>query len=275
MTDREKQKRIIGFVLVGCLLAGIIYWGCRVANAGTADDDGVLDLTEIEKVRTPDGMPSVVKEYEGFVVDFNPENHTPNYVAWTLQDHETSGSSSRSNKFWTDQEVDGCADTRDYSRSGFDRGHMCPAADQKWSEEAMSDCFAMTNICPQKHELNSGAWKTLEDKERVWARRDSALVIIAGPIYNGESDETIGNIGVRVPDAFFKVLFAPYASPMRAIAFVYPNMASPGNMSDYATTVDEVEKITGFDFFYALPDDIENEVESASSFKEWNNNRKK
>lgn len=134
----------------------------------------------------------------------------------------------------------------------------------------MEDCFVLANICPQDHALNAGAWKTLEEKERQWARRDSLIVIVAGPIYEKSDTQRIGEAGVRVPSAFFKVLLAPALDKPRAIGFVYPNMTAPGNMQNYSMTVDEVEQITGYDFFYNLPDDIENEVESKASFKEWN-----
>lgn len=133
----------------------------------------------------------------------------------------------------------------------------------------MDDCFVMANMCPQDHALNSGAWNTLENKERVWAKRDSAIMIVAGPIYEGTDLKTIGN-GVLVPSAFFKVLLAPYVEKPRAIAFVYPNMSAPGNMQNYVMTVDDLEKLTGYDFFATLPDSLENEVESVASFREWN-----
>ena len=134
----------------------------------------------------------------------------------------------------------------------------------------MNDCFVMTNMCPQDHSLNSGAWNTLENKERNWAARDSAIVIVAGPIYEPADTKRIGKAGVRVPSGFYKVLLAPYVKEPRSIAFIYPNMSSPGNMEKYVTTVDEVEKLTGLDFFCNLPDSIENKVEAVSSFREWN-----
>lgn len=227
-------------------------------------------LGDLEAVRMPASVESQEKSYTGFRLSFNKDNGTPNWVAWELLGSETEGALSRSNKFWCDENLSGCPDTRDYTKSGYDRGHMVPAADQKWRQKAMEDCFVMANICPQDHALNAGAWNTLEGKERIWAKRDSALVIVAGPIYSDNDKTRIGQAGVRVPSAFFKVLLAPYLDSPRAIGFVYPNMSSPGNMQNYAMTVDEVEKLTGFDFFYNLPDDIENEVESTMSFKEWN-----
>lgn len=221
-------------------------------------------------VTIPAGTPSQIKDYEGFRVSFNSTTHTPNWVAWELLGSETQGEVSRSNNFWTDNEVEGCPTLADYKNSGYDRGHLCPAADQKWSQKAMTDCFVFTNMCPQAKSLNTGAWNTLEAKERQWAQRDSAILIVAGPIYSKDDTETIGKTGVRVPGAFFKVMAAPYLDSPRGIAFVYPNMASPGNMENYSMTIDEVEQLTGYDFFAELPDNIENQIESKASFKEWN-----
>ena len=275
------KNKILKYAAVFLLIIGIAYFWNKLAPGAIENDiksdstessksSPAIDYKELDKVTVSKSLPSIVKEYEGFTVDFNPENKTPNYVAWVLQGNETDGAVGRSNKFWTDTELEGCPDTRDYSRSGYDRGHICPAGEQKWSDEAMHHSFVMANICPQKHELNTGAWKTLEDKERIWAKRDSAIVIVAGPIYDKSDKETIGTNKVRVPSAFFKVLLAPYANPIRAIGFVYPNMRCDGNMQAYAVSVDDVEKMTGFDFFSALPDDIENDIESTVPFKDWN-----
>ncbi len=224
----------------------------------------------LEEVTIPKNLTSQIKEYTGFTLSYNKDNRTPNYVAWELLGTEVSNEVSRTDNFWQDNDIDGCTKHSDYTRSGYDRGHMCPAADQKWSIEAMNDCFVMANMCPQLHDLNAGAWETLEEKERLWAKRDSAVMIVAGPIYTDDDNIYFESSKVRVPGAFFKVLIAPYLDEPRGIAFVYPHMKCPGNMQDYATTIDEVEKITGFDFFSALPDDIEKKIESSYSFTDWN-----
>lgn len=245
----------------------------RPSGGGGNGSDGSLPAqaySNPEFTTVPAGVPSQIKDYEGFTVSFNSANHTPNWVGWELLAEETDGPSDRKDSaFWQDMDLDGCPSTADYTRSGYDRGHMCPAADQKWSTKAMSDCFVMANMCPQDHSLNSGAWATLEKKERVWANRDGRLIIVAGPIYNDNDTKTIGNMKVRVPSAFFKIIAAPYVDNPRGIAFVYPNMTSPGNMSQYAMPIDDVEKLTGLDFLSSLPDDLEQRIESTTSFKEW------
>jgi len=285
--SRKKHSITTDVLFLLAIIAGLTGWnGCSETTGahesevpGTPitgkPDDGetVKHYPGLETVTLPDALPSQIKEYIGFTISFNKDNATPNYVAWELLGEEVKNDVERSDNFWTDPDIEGCPSTKDYTRSGYDRGHMCPAADQKWSQEAMDDCFVMANICPQDHSLNAGAWNTLENKERQWAKRDSAIMIIAGPIYDTSDTKRIGNAGVRVPGAFFKVLMAPYLDQPRGIAFVYPNMTSPGNMQDYAMSIDELEKILGYDFFPALPDKIEDMVEKTYSFKEWNNSK--
>lgn len=240
----------------------------------TPDNGKPGHYTDLETVTLPKKLAEQIKEYTGFTVSFNMDNGTPNYVAWELLGDEVQTDIDRTDNFWQDTEIIGCPTTKDYTGSGYDRGHMCPAADQKWSQQAMLDCFVMANMCPQDHKLNAGAWNTLESKERQWAQRDSAVMIIAGPIYTDSDTEVFGKTNkVRVPGAFFKVLLAPYIENPRGIAFVYPNMTSPGNMEDYAMSIDDLEKQLGYDFFPALPDNIEKKVEATYSFSDWNSSK--
>lgn len=240
----------------------------------TPDNSKPTHYPDLETVTLPKALSAQIKEYTGFTVSFNKDNGTPNYVAWELLGKEVQTDIDRSDNFWQDKEIEGCPTTKDYTGSGYDRGHMCPAADQKWSEQAMYDCFVMANMCPQDHKLNAGAWNTLEGKERQWAQRDSAVMIIAGPIYTDSDTEIFGKTNmVRVPSAFFKVLLAPYVENPRGIAFVYPNMTSPGNMEDYAMSIDDLEKQLGYDFFPTLPDNIEKKMEATYSFTDWNSSK--
>lgn len=256
------------------VIAAVIALLCgSIIDSQTPSPVKKVNASALDRAKVKEGTPEQIVEYEGFTVSFNKENRTPNWVAWELLGTEADGTVKRSDNFWQDLTVEGCPSTYDYSRSGYDRGHLCPAADQKWSAKAMNDCFSLANMAPQDHSLNSGAWATLEKKERLWAQRDSAIVIIAGPIYEKGDTKRIGESGVRVPGAFFKVLIAPYVDEPRGIGFIYPNMSSPGNMKEYSMTIDEVEEITGIDFFYNLPDDVEEKIESVASFKDWDRRR--
>ena len=224
----------------------------------------------LEDVVLPDDVPAINVQYTGFRVSFNPVHHIPNYSAWELIGAETEGEVPRYSKFAADPDVYGCPSSSDYSHSGYDRGHMAPAADMKWSEQAMIDSHYMTNVCPQNHVLNSGRWSTLEKKCRQWAQRDSSLVIICGPVLTDDLPTAIGSCGVTVPARFFKVIMAPYNNPPSAIAFVMPNSGNVDQLEALVHSVDDVEAITGYDFFACLPDSIENAIEAESDYKYWN-----
>lgn len=219
------------------------------------------------------GQPSHLIHYKGMDVSFNPDAHVPNWVAWELTASETEGTEPRGNKFETDFNVPGCALPADYKFSGYDRGHMAPAADMKWSKEAMRQSFFLTNVAPQTHALNNGAWKRLEEKCRQWAVLDSAIYIVCGPVLTDEVTEKIGTTGVVVPQRFFKVIIAPHANPPRGIGFIMPNGQVKGGMQKAACSIDEVEAVTGLDFFAALPDTIENAIERQCNFNQWSNRR--
>lgn len=259
------------------IVAGCVVKACNVMMPKIAPEipAKITEKVSLLEVKTAPGLPEQIKEYTGFTVSFNEKTHMPNWVSWELTADKTSGPAVRKGKkFFKDYDIRGCAAHRDYSGSGYTRGHMAPAADMKWSEEAMIDCFSMANICPQVQELNSGTWGKVENKCREWALRDSALIIIAGPVINPPApDEFIGDIEVAVPKQFFKVILAPYANPPRAIGFLMPQGKVFGGMQTTVVPVDSIEALTGHDFFFALPDSVETLIESKAQFHKWNNAR--
>lgn len=233
-----------------------------------------MEADDLLKVRTAQGVAEQIVEYTGFTVSFNRDMHVPNWVSWELLADEVNGSEQRTNKFYQDKQVDGCPTTNDYKGTGFSRGHMAPAADMKWSAEAMKESFSMANICPQLQVLNGGAWGKLEDKCRQWAVKDSALIIIAGPVLNNpRPDEFIGEAEIAVPKAFFKVIASPWSNPPRGIGFVMPNGRVNGGMQAAVVTIDSIESLTGHDFFPTLSDSLQNLIESKAKFHQWNNRK--
>lgn len=252
---------VIVFALI-FLLGRFIYNDLYPAPKIEIQAQGLTD------VKLPSGMKNVVCHYSGFTSYFNPETHIPNCVAYEIIESETTGDEPRKKSFEADHTIDGCAESSDYRNSGYDRGHMAPAADMKWSKEAMEESFLMTNICPQVKSLNSGIWHRLEQRVREWATRDSSIIVVCGPIFTpGKPVEQIGEIGVAVPHRFFKALYAPGRNI--GIAFIFDNDKVKGELRKYAVTIDSVERETGLDLFYNLPDDIENEVENQCNYKLW------
>lgn len=215
--------------------------------------------------------PEQLVRHAGYTVSYNENWRLPNWVAYELTRQETEGSEKRNDRFITDPLITSIIATNsDYVRSGYDKGHMAPAADMKWSSTAMKESFYFSNICPQHPELNRRKWKDLETKVRDWAIADSAIVIICGPIVD-KQPQTIGKNRVTVPEKFFKVVLAPYAKPMRAIAFLFDNQRAVAPLPSYVVTVDSIEHLTGMNFFSTLPDSIENKIEAQSDFSRWDN----
>ena len=160
------------------------------------------------------------------------------------------------------------ATTFDYQQSGYDRGHMCPSGDNKWDAQAQQDCFLLTNMCPQNHNLNGGDWNELEMKCRKWAEHYGDIYIVCGPILYRQKHKTIGRSRIVVPEAFYKVVLRLSPQPA-AIGFIYKNEDGNRPMGDYINTVRQVERITGIDFFPQLPDELENRVEKQASLDDW------
>lgn len=207
-------------------------------------------------------------EYEGYTVSYNPEAKIPVWVKYELERSEVDGPYTRKGlNFRRDKTVDlPQASDDDYRNSGWSRGHMAPAGDFKWSEDAMGDTFYFTNCCPQNQSLNAGQWSTLEDKVRSWAKKYGKVVVYTGPIVGSNEYGTIGENQVVVPDAFFKAVL----SGNQSIAFVMFNCAKNENMQKCSMSVDQLELLTGLDFFPELDDRVEEQIESTYSLKYWN-----
>jgi endonuclease G len=274
---------IVACVLVIVFAIQIPTRGSKAADTSTgaterveesvAENNESTTLTEIPQVTLPDGTPSQMVTYPGFVVSFNSTHHEPNYVIWELTDEKARGTLPRNTTFTNDPTVVGCAVDQDYKRSGYDRGHMAPAADMKWSQEAMDACFMLTNICPQLNSLNNGTWKKLEEKTRTWAMRDQKIIIIAGPVLSDRLTKTIGETGVTVPNRFFKILYTPNTQPPRAIGFIMNNGYNEGGLQETAVTIDQIEDITGIDFFSNYSATDQDTLESQCDFARWSRSR--
>ena len=269
--SRKKRSRSILYIFIVVIAAAVLLWGKATPGGSVLTSMPRTAIDSLMIVKVPESIPQQMMHYRGFDVCFNADAHQPNYAVWELTASEARANevSRKGFNFQPDPAVQGCAQLDDYRRSGYTRGHMIPAADAKWSEGAMHDTFYLTNVSPQTRELNSGAWSKLEDKCRDWAKRDSSLIIITGPVLTDKVTRTIGPSEVPVPERFFKVILAPHAQPMRAIAFIMPNGRVPGGMQAAAVSVDEVERVTGLDFFSSLPDDTEARIESQCDFVGW------
>ena len=228
-----------------------------------------IDVNSIEIPNVLRNLPEQILKRKAYSVSYNKETKCPNWVAWYLPATHTDGEWARSNDYREDYDVPTPRATNDdYRGSAWSRGHMCPAGDNKWDNDAMSETFLLSNMCPQNKSLNSGLWNRVETDCRRWAKKYGGVFIVCGPLYYNKEHEVIGYNKVVVPEAFYKVILY-LEGPPKAIGFIVKNNEGTKKKDQYVNTVDEVERITGIDFFPALPDSIENSVESYANLEDW------
>ena len=178
-----------------------------------------------------------------------------------------NGSQARTDDFRPDPLVStGSASLADYSGSGYDRGHLCPAADMKLNKTSMSETFYLSNMSPQVAGFNRGIWSMVEDQVRKWAIEFNGLDVATGPIFK-DNLGTIGADKVTVPGYYYKVLYSEKKKIM--IGLILPNASSSKSLDQFVVTVDEIEKETGIDFFSGLDDTLENHLEGSIITGSW------
>ena len=289
---KKKQKRSLYYVLALALLALAGYHGYQKNSFYKSAYDDKLPTTEQSQTDEPEGkeyqstgdlslldvklpeqLTNETVRYKYMTVYFNKDYRVPNCVAYELTSTMTSMADSReaenraNYQFERDRNVKGCPDWWEYKESGYTRGHMAPAMDMRWNKTAMEQCFLMTNICPQLDEMNDGEWRHVEEAVHKWSRTADRLIIFTGPIFSDDMERIGKHDDIVVPERFFKVVYSPNHN--RAIAFVMENKYMPNSWTNYATTIDEVEQLTGYNFLSTLEDKVENVIESKENIKDW------
>lgn len=217
----------------------------------------------------PTSTTGQIVHHEGYSLSYNEKHEQAEWVAYELKKSHLSSSNHKRPYFEIDKAVKtGAASWRNYKNSGYDRGHLCPAGDRRYTKDAHDETFLTSNISPQEHQFNSGVWNTLEQKVRYWARKYDGLYVVTGGILKGDM-KTIGTEHVSVPNQFYKVLIDNNTGKTKMIAFLMPHKNSKKSLYDFVVSVDQVEALTGIDFFQELDDAIEDKLEASSSYKGW------
>jgi len=223
-------------------------------------------------VGVPTYQCDVIIDRVGYALGYAEKYEQPLWVAYKLTaDEVRSKKARRSDDFRADPDIpSGSATPEDYRGSSYDRGHLAPAADMSFSIQAMSESFYMSNMSPQTAAFNRGIWKDLEAQVRNYALYNQEIYVVTGPIFSSKEPViTIGANKVSVPDKYYKVLLD--VKNARAIGFVLDNRGTKQPLKNFAVTVDEVERLTGLDFFNKLDDRSENKLESRCDFQSWEN----
>ncbi|MDA3956859.1 DNA/RNA non-specific endonuclease [Oceanispirochaeta sp.] len=214
--------------------------------------------------------PDAVYQKSFYTLQYNERFEQADWVAYELTQEEIEGHVKRSNRFREDNEIKtGSAALSDYRYSGFDRGHLAPAADMKMSRDSMDDSFLMSNMSPQDPGFNRGIWAFLESCVRSWTSENESLFVVTGPVLTKQEYPVIGTNEVAVPESYYKVILDYREPDFKGIGFLLPNRKGEGRLQDYAVSIDEVEIFTGLDFYPLLPDDLEESLESVYDVTLW------
>lgn len=213
-------------------------------------------------------------KYKYYTVSYSAKYKNPEWVAYELTAKQRANSDvPRSGSFKSDPNAQGSATNSDFTNSGYDRGHLVPAEDMSFSEEAMGESFYTTNVSPQDPSFNRGIWKSLEDKVRDWATEYNRVYVIAGPILPGRMTSTTEKIGansdVVVPKQFFKIVLDYDKPDQKAIAFIFDNAAATKPLKQMACSIDKVEQVTGLDFFPNLSASEQAQLEAGFDLNFW------
>lgn len=220
----------------------------------------------------PTATSNEIVVHDNYTLSYLENYEQAEWVAYELKKGRYSTGDFQRPYFIEDPKVkSGSADWKNYRKSGYDKGHLCPAGDMKFSKAAFNDTFFTSNISPQDHDFNCGIWSRLEQKVRYWANKYNGLYVVTGGVLT-KNLETIGSEDVAVPEYFYKVLVSKSNGNYKMIGFLLPNKDSNKSLYEFVVPVDEIERKTGIDFFPKLDDVIENKLEKSSSYKEWSFN---
>lgn len=243
----------------------------EVRSSATTGSQAIRFPQGAELPVCPKSRSEQIIRHKGYTVSYNSDYRVANWVAYELTNQEArSDAIERSNKFVRDPMVKGAsAENGDYTRTGYDRGHLAPAGDMKWSSQAMRESFYLSNITPQKPGLNRGVWKDLEEQCRMWAADNEKLLIAAGPVLASDL-KRLGKNRVAIPRQFYKVICMIQENKYEAVGFIFENKDyGETSLRSLMVPVDSVERLAQIDFFASLPDSIEDRMEAAVNQKAW------
>ncbi len=243
----------------------LLFVSCTKDTATINAQSSVVASTSL----TPTTNRGYLIQHTYFTLSYSETNRQAEWVAYNLTPESINGSQERTDNFRIDPKVrNNPVGSGDYSGSGYDRGHLCPAGDMKLNLTSMSETFYMSNMSPQNPSFNRGIWETLESRVRTWALEKNGVYVVTGPILKNICG-TIKNGTISVPCSYYKIVFKDNGNEKIAIALILSNQGSSSSLKSFVTSIDNIEALTGIDFFSSLSDDIENKIESTINTSSW------
>jgi endonuclease G len=215
----------------------------------------------------PTSTRNSVYEHKGYTLSYVEEHEQAEWVAYYLEESDFTSVKYERPFFNQDPLVETkSADWRNFKKTNYNKGHLCPAGDRKKTYDLYKETFYTSNASPQLYDFNAGIWNRLEQKTRYWAAKYNGVYVITGGVLSNNL-KTIGKEKVSVPNYFYKILLTKDGSKM--IGFLMPHKDSEEALYTFSVSVDSIEKLTGIDFFPALEDTLENKLEATSNYKNW------
>lgn len=230
---------------------------------------GASTKTNTNEYFLPTSTTGQIVHHQGYSLSYSEPHEQAEWVAYELKKSHLSNTNFKRPYFEVDKAVKTkAAHWRNYKKSGYDRGHLCPAGDRKYSQAAHDETFLTSNISPQRHDFNAGVWNRLEQKVRFWASKYDGVYVVSGGVLKGEM-KTIGQEKVSVPNQFYKVLIDNNSGEPKVLAFLFDHKDSKKPLYEFVVSVDDIESLTGIDFFPELEDGLETKIEASSNYKNW------
>ncbi|MCF6346197.1 MAG: DNA/RNA non-specific endonuclease [Thiomicrorhabdus sp.] len=237
----------------------------------TASSTTYLGLPQIISGIASQGDSRILQN-EGYVLAYSETLANPLWVTYYVG--EKRFNIGKRPRFTVDTRSESKISHGDYTRSGYTRGHLAPnyVIASRYGKEAQKEAFLMTNISPQTARLNQKSWQRLEEiVANDFSEWHGGFWVITGPIFN-QSPQTLKKTKIAIPDAFYKILIKPNdnSSSIIALAFIFQQEAKANaSLLSFVTSIDEIEKQSGIDFFSELEDPIEDVLESKITPKQW------
>lgn len=271
---------IFSMILGGLFFVFNKFSGSSNTSASQISEDvSNLENTDIEDIfYLPTSSTGQIIRHQHYALSYDENFEQAEWVAYELTRERLSQKwVTRTNDFREDPKIETASATLyDYRGSGYDRGHLVPAADMAFSETAMSETFFMSNMSPQLRAFNGGVWRELEELVRDWAKKFGHLYVVSGPILSDSIQDWIGKNEVAVPEAYYKIVLDLAEPEQKGIAWIIPNELTDVPLTEFAMTIDEVEEITGINFFAELMDEqLESRLEGEFNNDLWKLNDKK
>ena len=263
-----KKRTLYTLLMILCVVGFWVFDNFYTPNSYS---DPKKDNSEVSipEFILPSATSGSVVHHVNYSLSYKEAYEQAEWVAYTLKKEHLTYDDRERPYFIEDPYVKTkSADWRNYKRSGYDRGHLCPAGDRRFSEFAYNETFYTSNIVPQRNDFNAGVWNRLEMQTRYWAKKYGNVYVITGGVLKKGLDE-IGDEDVAVPNYFYKIIAKGRKDKIRAVAFLFPHRESTEKMQNFLVPIDRLEELTGINFFEKLNNVDEAKLESKIEAQGW------